>query len=63
MLVNVNLLDKERAEKNVELRKKKPDYLPYAEDESVDDLAQAGRQRGLRAETVALWLFRSRVGS
>ncbi|XP_047548334.1 U4/U6.U5 tri-snRNP-associated protein 1 isoform X2 [Lutra lutra] len=40
VLVNVNLLDKERAEKNVELRKKKPDYLPYAEDESVDDLAQ-----------------------
>ncbi|KAG8522610.1 U4/U6.U5 tri-snRNP-associated protein 1 [Galemys pyrenaicus] len=34
VLVNVNLVDKERAEKNVELRKKKPDYLPYAEDES-----------------------------
>lgn len=46
VLVNVNLVDKERAEKNVELRKKKPDYLPYAEDESVDDLAQAGRPRG-----------------
>lgn len=44
MLVNVNLLDKERAEKNVELRKRKPDYSPYAENESVDDLAQAGRQ-------------------
>lgn len=40
MLVNVNMVDKERADKNVELRKKKPDYLPYAEDESVDDLAQ-----------------------
>uniref|UniRef100_A0A8C6QK51 Squamous cell carcinoma antigen recognized by T cells 1 n=1 Tax=Nannospalax galili TaxID=1026970 RepID=A0A8C6QK51_NANGA len=40
VLVNVNMVDKERAEKNVELRKKKPDYLPYAEDESVDDLAQ-----------------------
>ncbi|XP_075408518.1 U4/U6.U5 tri-snRNP-associated protein 1 [Tenrec ecaudatus] len=40
VLVNVNLVDKERADKNVELRKKKPDYLPYAEDESVDDLAQ-----------------------
>uniref|UniRef100_A0A8C9KD67 Spliceosome associated factor 1, recruiter of U4/U6.U5 tri-snRNP n=1 Tax=Panthera tigris altaica TaxID=74533 RepID=A0A8C9KD67_PANTA len=40
VLVNVNLVDKERAEKNVELRKKKPDYLPYAEDESVDGLAQ-----------------------
>ncbi|KAK7799861.1 hypothetical protein U0070_016280 [Myodes glareolus] len=34
------MVDKERADKNVELRKKKPDYLPYAEDESVDDLAQ-----------------------
>ncbi|XP_029813241.1 U4/U6.U5 tri-snRNP-associated protein 1, partial [Suricata suricatta] len=40
VLVNVNLVDKERAEKNVELRKKKPDYLPYAEEESVDGLAQ-----------------------
>lgn len=44
VLVNVNLLDKERAEKNVELRKRKPDYSPYAENESVDDLSQAGRQ-------------------
>ncbi|XP_074192818.1 U4/U6.U5 tri-snRNP-associated protein 1 isoform X2 [Rhinolophus sinicus] len=43
VLVNVNLVDKERAKKNVELRKKKPDYLPYAEDESVDDLAQKPR--------------------
>ncbi|KAL1780448.1 U4 tri-snRNP-associated 1 [Sigmodon hispidus] len=40
VLVNVNIVDKERADKNVKLRKKKPDYLPYAEDESVDDLAQ-----------------------
>lgn len=48
VLVNVNLVDKERAQKNVELRKKKPDYLPYAEDESVDDLAQAGGPRGPR---------------
>uniref|UniRef100_A0A6I8NI15 Spliceosome associated factor 1, recruiter of U4/U6.U5 tri-snRNP n=1 Tax=Ornithorhynchus anatinus TaxID=9258 RepID=A0A6I8NI15_ORNAN len=38
VLVNVNLVDKERAEKNVELRKKKPDYRPYAEEESVDDM-------------------------
>lgn len=38
MLVNVNLVDKERVEKNVELRKKKFDYLFYVEDESVDDL-------------------------
>lgn len=40
VLVNVNMVDKERADKNVELRKKKPDYLPYGENESVDDLAQ-----------------------
>ncbi|XP_064407778.1 U4/U6.U5 tri-snRNP-associated protein 1 isoform X2 [Latimeria chalumnae] len=39
ILVNVNILDKERAEKNVELRKKKPDYKPYEEEESVDDMA------------------------
>lgn len=38
VLVNVNLLDKEKAEKNVELRKKKPDYKPYEEEESVDDM-------------------------
>lgn len=71
MLVNVNLVDKERAKKNVELRKKKPDYLPYAEGESVDDLAQAGGSVGAGAgdlrsggyeELVALWLFRSQAG-
>ncbi|XP_061162474.1 U4/U6.U5 tri-snRNP-associated protein 1-like isoform X2 [Saccostrea echinata] len=28
-LVNVNLVDDEKAEKNVELKKKKPDYNPY----------------------------------
>lgn len=38
VLVNVNLIDRERAEKNVELKKKKPEYKPYAEDESVDDM-------------------------
>lgn len=54
VLVNVNLVDKERAEKNVELRKKKPDYLPYAEDESVDDLAQAGGRHGGCGGLVAL---------
>lgn len=50
MLVNVNMVDKERADKNVELRKKKPDYLPCAEDESVDDLVQVcpGAAAGLR---------------
>ncbi|XP_061429673.1 U4/U6.U5 tri-snRNP-associated protein 1 [Lethenteron reissneri] len=39
VLVNVNMVDKEKADKNVELKKKKPVYQPYAEDESVDDLA------------------------
>jgi hypothetical protein len=28
-LINVNLIDDEKAEKNVELKKKKPDYNPY----------------------------------
>ncbi|XP_062892338.1 U4/U6.U5 tri-snRNP-associated protein 1 [Mobula hypostoma] len=36
VLVNVNMVDKERAEKNAEM-KKKPNYKPY-EDESVDDM-------------------------
>lgn len=64
VLVNVNMVDKERADKNVELRKKKPDYLPYAEDESVDDLAQVclwgnswGRWCVLRSRV--LWLLTS----
>ncbi|XP_028658348.1 U4/U6.U5 tri-snRNP-associated protein 1 [Erpetoichthys calabaricus] len=39
VLVNVNLLDKEKAEKNVELKKKNPTYKAYDEEESVDDLA------------------------
>ncbi|KAK5865723.1 hypothetical protein PBY51_019970 [Eleginops maclovinus] len=38
VLVNVGLVDKEHAEKNVELKKKKPEYKPYEEDESVDDM-------------------------
>lgn len=28
-LINVNIVDDEKAEKNVELKKKKPDYNPY----------------------------------
>ncbi|KAJ7996761.1 hypothetical protein DPEC_G00240370 [Dallia pectoralis] len=39
VLVNVGLVDKEKAEKNVELKKKKPDYKAYEDDESVDDMA------------------------
>ncbi|XP_051960514.1 U4/U6.U5 tri-snRNP-associated protein 1-like [Xyrauchen texanus] len=38
VLVNVGLVDKEKADKNVELKKKKPDYKPYNEEESVDDM-------------------------
>ncbi|KAG7321368.1 hypothetical protein KOW79_015783 [Hemibagrus wyckioides] len=38
VLVNVNIVDREKAEKNVELKKKKPEYKPYDEEESVDDM-------------------------
>lgn len=38
VLVNVGLIDKEKAEKNVELKKKKPEYKPYGEEESIDDM-------------------------
>ncbi|KAM9856492.1 U4/U6.U5 tri-snRNP-associated protein 1 [Aulostomus maculatus] len=38
VLENVGLVEKEKAEKNVELKKKKPDYKPYEEEESVDDM-------------------------
>ncbi|XP_063059230.1 U4/U6.U5 tri-snRNP-associated protein 1 [Engraulis encrasicolus] len=38
-LVNVNMVDREKADKNVELKKKKPEYKPYDEEESVDDMA------------------------
>ncbi|XP_068445420.1 U4/U6.U5 tri-snRNP-associated protein 1 [Clinocottus analis] len=41
VLVNVGLVDKEHAEKNVELKKKKPEYKPYEEEESVDDMVTA----------------------
>lgn len=37
-LVNVGMVDREKADKNVELKKKKPDYKPYDEEESVDDM-------------------------
>ncbi|XP_034409233.1 U4/U6.U5 tri-snRNP-associated protein 1 [Cyclopterus lumpus] len=38
VLVNVGMVDKEHAEKNVELKKKRPEYKPYEEEESVDDM-------------------------
>lgn len=31
VLINVNIIDDEKAEKNVENKKKKPDYKPYDE--------------------------------
>lgn len=46
VLVNVNIVDKEKAKKNVELRKKKPEYRPYEEEESVDDMAIVRRVQG-----------------
>ncbi|XP_077574821.1 U4/U6.U5 tri-snRNP-associated protein 1 [Stigmatopora nigra] len=46
VLENVGLVDKEKADKNVELKKKKPDYKPYEEEESVDDMV------GFKARTV-----------
>ncbi|XP_030074949.1 U4/U6.U5 tri-snRNP-associated protein 1 [Microcaecilia unicolor] len=39
VLLNVNLVDNEKARRNVELKKKKPEYKPYEEEESVDDMA------------------------
>ncbi|XP_069063948.1 U4/U6.U5 tri-snRNP-associated protein 1 [Pleurodeles waltl] len=39
VLVNVNIVDREKAKKNTELKKKRPDYKPYEEEESVDDMA------------------------
>ncbi|KAG5285086.1 hypothetical protein AALO_G00033930 [Alosa alosa] len=38
VLVNVGMVDKEKADKNVELKKKQPDYKPYDEEETVDDM-------------------------
>nr|XP_033811022.1 U4/U6.U5 tri-snRNP-associated protein 1 [Geotrypetes seraphini] len=39
VLLNVNLVDNEKARRNVELKKKKPEYKPYEEEESVEDMA------------------------
>ncbi|RMX51409.1 hypothetical protein pdam_00012621, partial [Pocillopora damicornis] len=44
-LVNVNIVDREKADKNVELRKRKPDYKPYDEPE-IDEYGKV-KQRGL----------------
>lgn len=37
VLLNVNMVDAEKAAKNVELKKSKPSYNPY-EEEEVDEL-------------------------
>ncbi|XP_029467545.1 U4/U6.U5 tri-snRNP-associated protein 1 [Rhinatrema bivittatum] len=39
ILMNVNMVDNEKAKRNIERKKKKPDYKPYEEEESVDDMA------------------------
>ena len=40
-LINVNIVDDERAAENVENKKGKPDYRPY-EDTEVDDYGMVG---------------------
>lgn len=44
VLVNVNIVDREKANKNVELKKKRPEYKPYEEQESVDDMVVVSMQ-------------------
>ncbi|KAL9958680.1 hypothetical protein ACROYT_G035729, partial [Oculina patagonica] len=44
-LINVNIVDKEKANKNIELRKRKPDYRPYDEPE-LDEYGMV-KQKGL----------------
>ena len=41
VLINVNIIDDERAEKNVDNKKKKPDYKPYDEPE-FDEYGMVG---------------------
>ena len=45
VLVNVNMLDNEKVDKNNELKKKKPDYNPYTED--IDEFGNVKRQNML----------------
>lgn len=45
VLVNVNMIDDERVNKNNELKKKKPDYNPYTED--IDEFGNVKRQNML----------------
>ena len=51
MLLNVNMVEAELAEKNVELNKGKPGYNSYAE-ENVDDL---GNVRGCGDHVTWMW--------
>ena len=45
VLVNVNMLDNEKVNKNNELKKRKPDYNPYTED--IDEFGNVKRQNML----------------
>ena len=51
VLINVNMLDNEKASKNVENKLKKPTYKPYDEDEFEDD----GMVCGILAWYVVYW--------
>ena len=44
VLLNVNLLDNEKAAKNVELKKNKPGYNPY-EEEEIDEFGNVSYKK------------------
>jgi U4/U6.U5 tri-snRNP-associated protein 1 len=49
VLVNVNLLDDERYKKNNEVKKQRPGYQPF-EDEEIDELTGLPKTRSLLAK-------------
>ncbi|ETE56708.1 hypothetical protein L345_17580, partial [Ophiophagus hannah] len=63
VLVNVNMVDREKAKKNVELRKKKPEYKPYEEEESFkhkgvlskyDEEIEGERKKSFKLDAVGM---------
>ena len=57
VLVNVNIVDDERAEKNVENKKKNPDYKPYDEPEFDEyGMVSAAQKMPSVAERPAIFL-------
>lgn len=59
MLLNVNMVEAEKAAKNVELKKGKPGYNPY-EEEEVDELGNVSVGGGagggpLCGERILMW--------